>query len=195
MRRTHPLIGAVMSAGLLCGCASTMPPQTAPARPASPAPETLPPSYDWHALILVPFGTLLKDMPLALTEVLVFHDATRSAPASEDKDCFTMEGASPPEFLGQRPDEYSLCFEHDRLNRIEASVRLPAAGVESLFSAVCTDWQRHAENAARTPESCEGREGSTRFSARLAGAESDATPSDPVKSSVTVSISSSEHAP
>ena len=31
-------------------------------------------SYDWHGLVLMPFGTLLKSSPIALHEVLLFHD-------------------------------------------------------------------------------------------------------------------------
>ena len=36
-------------------------------------------SYDWHGLVLAPFGTLLKESPIALHEVLLFHEEPRGA--------------------------------------------------------------------------------------------------------------------
>src|SRR6266851_6499083 len=31
-------------------------------------------SYDWHVLLIAPFGSVLKDIPVALHEVLLFRD-------------------------------------------------------------------------------------------------------------------------
>jgi len=31
-------------------------------------------AFDWHSLVVAPFGTLLKDSPLRLHEVLLFHE-------------------------------------------------------------------------------------------------------------------------
>jgi hypothetical protein len=124
----------------------------------------------------VPFGTLLKDMPLTLDEVLMFHDAAGSANEAESGDCFSLRGASPPQFLGRRPDPYLLCFEHDRLHRIEASVQLAADEAARLEDAVCAEWLGSAEDRARTPDGCAGSDGGVRLSVRIApGAESSAT--------------------
>lgn len=182
---------AALGAAALWGCASSAPSQTRSAAAPGPVAETPNASYDWHPLMLVPFGTLLKDVPLALTEVLMFHDADSAARPTEDKDCYRMDGASPPQFLGRRPDDYLLCFDHDRLSRIEASVRLPAADAAPVFSAACAQWQRLAKPAAGTPGSCEGRDGTTDFSAHLVPfdpAQSEPAPSDAGKSMAIVSI-------
>jgi hypothetical protein len=124
----------------------------------------------------VPFGTLLKDMPLALDKVLMFRDAAgrdAAGPAAsaapndpESGDCFSMDGASPPQFLARRPDSYLLCFEHDRLRRIEASVHLAEA--EPLLDALCAQWLGRAEDTARTPDGCAGRDGGVAWRVRTA---------------------------
>ena len=108
---------AASSLAALCACAA-----------APQAPQAIVrTSYDWHGLLLVPFGTLLKDSPLALHEVLLFHDAARLGSGNEDGDCYGID-APPPQFAGRRPEDYRLCFDHDRLSRIEAFVQLPADG-------------------------------------------------------------------
>jgi hypothetical protein len=173
------------------GCASS--PHPAPSAPPPGAPAQALPgaSYAWRPLIVVPFGTLLKDMPLALDEVLMFHDAAATsatgapaaaAPAAgsandaESGDCFSLDGASPPQFLGLRPDPYLLCFEHDRLHRIEASVQLAAGDAARLLDGVCAQWLGSTEDRARTPDGCTGSEGGVLLSVRLTpGAESSAT--------------------
>ncbi len=123
-------------------------------------------SYDWHVLVLVPFGVLLKDSPLPLHEVLVFHDETNHA-ESEDKDCYSIEGA-PPRFMGQAPDHYLLCFEHDHLNRVDVAVRLPAADAPQVFARACALWLKSTAATMASGTTCEGRDGSVAFSARLA---------------------------
>jgi len=160
---------AVLGAAALCACVSSSAPQKAsPSRPPVPPTDEVPAAfYDWHPLILVPFGTLLNEVPLALHEVLLFHDAAQTAAGGEDKDCYALEGASPPKFLGRRPDDYLLCFKHDRLNRIDASVRVPPADAGPLFAAACAHW-RGRDAPAPDPQagdSCEGRDGATSFSA------------------------------
>jgi hypothetical protein len=184
MAQTHRRIGTRAAAWVctacVCGCASA-PHPAASAGPSGPppAPANAGPVYDWRPLILVPFGTLLKDMPLALNEVLLFRDA--SAPASsgtpndpESGDCFSMDGASPPQFLARRPDSYLLCFEHDRLHRIETSVQL--AEPEPLLGALCSQWLGRAQDTERTPDDCAGREGAVEWRVRIArGPQSSAT--------------------
>jgi hypothetical protein len=127
----------------MSGCASSPgPPPPGAAPPAAAESRTA--AYDWRALVLVPFGTLFKDMPLALTEVLTFHDSAEPRRANEDQDCYTTQGVAPPNLLGYRPDEYLLCFDHDRLSRIHASASVPAADAASLLAAACAEWQRGA---------------------------------------------------
>lgn len=170
----------------LTACASKPVPPPAPA--AAPVPDE---SDNWHALIVVPFGTLLKDSPVALHEVLLFRDAAHGAGPGDERDCFAMDGAAPPRFIGHRPDDYLLCFDHDRLNRVEATVRLPADSAGSLFAAACAEWIKSGAPGRATPDSCEGREASTRFDARL-GNEPSPTPAQPT---VTLSISLTSVAP
>jgi len=173
---------ASFSAALLCACVSSSGASHAPAAgvPHAPAAGA---SYDWHGLILVPFGTLLKDTPLALHEVLLFQDAAHVA-GYEGGDCYAVDGAPPPFFAGRRPDDYLLCFVHDRLTRIEASVRLPAESAEPVFAAACAQWQSGGTPVARTTVNCDGREGATGFSARL-GADGA---QDPAQSTMTIRL-------
>jgi hypothetical protein len=181
-RRIGPRAAAWLCAACVYGCASAPHPaasagSSAPTLP--PGPKSAGPAYDWRPLIVVPFGTLLKDMPLALDEVLLFRDAAGSeasgAPTeSESGDCFSMDGTSPPQFLARRPDSYLLCFEHDRLRRIEASVHLAEA--EPVLGALCAQWLGRAEDTTRTPDGCAGRDGGVEWRVRSAqGPEPSAT--------------------
>jgi hypothetical protein len=166
---------AILGAAMICGCASTPGPAPAggPAHaPAAAAPQPPAAFYDWRGLIPAPFGTLLKDMPIALTEVLVFHDpAAAGEHGNDDGDCYTTQGISPPPFLGRRRDGYLLCFEHDHLSRIQASVSIPASDAPTLFAAACRQWQRGPGGAADSEPSCTGRDGTTNFDARLGAGE------------------------
>jgi hypothetical protein len=169
-----------------CGCASPPPRTSATAQTRAPRAEQAPAAtYDWRPLLIVPFGTLLKDMPLALNETLAFRD-TESPDEAESRDCFSMDGASPPQVLERRPDAYRLCFEHDRLQRIEAEVRLASGEAGPLLATVCTQWIGRGESSSpaqdtspredRNPEGCTGRDGDIRLSMRLApGSDSSAT--------------------
>jgi hypothetical protein len=120
-------------------------------------------------------------MPLALDEVLLFRDAAAPAASGspnepESGDCFSMDGASPPQFLNRRPDSYLLCFEHDRLHRIETSVQLAEAEAEPLLGALCAQWLRRAQDTTRTPDHCAGLEGAVEWRVGIARAsESSAT--------------------
>lgn len=189
-------VRAVLGVAALTACVSSpVPPRPTAAAPGQSAPATAAPapdaSYDWHALILVPFGTLLRDSPLALHEVLLFHDAAQDAGRIEDRDCYGVDGASPPQFVGHRPDDYLLCFDHDRLNRIQASVRLPANGAGPIFAAACALWLKNSSPRSSTADSCEGRDGATGFSAHLDGgpANGAAAPGAAAQSTMRLSIS------
>ncbi len=167
----------IAAVAALAACASNAPSgEKAAARgPAGqPAPAL---TYDWHALLVMPFGTLLKDVPFALGEVLVFHDSADQAGGREDRDCYRLRGTAPPRFFARAVDEYSLCFSSDRLNRIEASVSLPSESASTQFAAACAEWQRAGASGAAAPDRCAGRYGSTEFDARLTASAAPAVSS------------------
>ncbi len=122
-------------------------------------------SYDWHVLVIVPFGVLLKDSAVPLHEVLLFHEATDRA-ETDGRECYSTP-RTPPRFLGQQPDHYLLCFDHDRLGRIEAAVPLPAADAPQVFARACALWLKNTAAIMTSGTTCEGRDGSVMFSARL----------------------------
>jgi hypothetical protein len=163
---------------LLTSCASPTSSQRPPPVPAAPPPQSAAtdPSYDWHVLVMAPFGMLLKDSPIPLHEVLLFHDDAPGGAAGnpssskaevENKDCYTSD-RSAPRFVGQQPAQYLLCFDHDRLSRVEASVQLAADQAPQVFARACALWLKSTAPSAGSGTTCEGREGSTAFSGRLA---------------------------
>lgn len=185
----------------LIGCQSGSPRSTTLPRPAAaPDPNPgAPPgaaphdegSYDWHGLLIAPFGTVLKAIPLTLHEVLLFRDdtpgsgsddAAAGAPAPGAADCYAADTPAPP-FAGRTPEAYVLCFTHDRLARMQVSVRLTTAEAPGVFAAACAAWLNEATPAAAAPATgvpapeiaaaeasavgCTGRNGAIRFSGRL----------------------------
>jgi hypothetical protein len=165
----------------LTGCRAPTPHATAPDRVPAPPPEARPldGSYDWHVLVIAPFGSVLKQIPLSLHEVLLFRDQARGGTAADDAECYASD-APAPRFAGRTPDEYLLCFKDDRLARIQASVRLTAAEAPEVFAAACTRWLKNsmqattgaaapgaAANNGAAPETGKGREDSVRFNAHL----------------------------
>jgi hypothetical protein len=170
--REYTLLTAGVAGLLVLAACASAPPTNGHTRADRPAPApaqngtVADASYDWHGLMLVPFGTRLKASPIPLHEVLLFHDESQSTAAGDNKDCYTVDGA-PPRFLDQRPEEYFLCFRYDRLNRIEASVRVAAAQAEQTFARACAVWLKDATPTAGTNSLCEGRDGGIAFSARL----------------------------
>ena len=164
-------------------------PEHVTAPPGVTTPDNRPPSdatYDWHVLLVVPFGVTLKDIPLTLHEVLLFRDEARGSGAGDDAECYAPDGPA-PRFIGSTPEEYLLCFKHDRLSRVQASVRLSDPQPAGVFAAACEDWLRHATPApadAAAPRvgvpsasapgasapgtgTCEGSDGAVRFNARF----------------------------
>jgi len=60
-----------------------------------------------------------------------------------------------------------MCFEHDRLDRIEAAVRLAAQDAAGDFRRACALWLGTAQPPAMADDACEGSDADTAFSARL----------------------------
>jgi hypothetical protein len=147
------MAGAVL---MLCACAATAP---KPAALPAPAPAPLDASYDWHVLMVAPFGSVLKDVPMTLHEVLLFRDEGEKAAPADELECYAVDGAR-PRFVARSPSEYLLCFRHDRLARIEATVRLPADEAARIFADACGLWLKNAQPAA---EDCAGSVGGTTF--------------------------------
>src|ERR1700730_5622210 len=94
---------------VLIGCQAHPPRAVSAPPPTLPAALTADESYDWHSLLIVPFGSALKDVPIKLHEVLLFRDEVRSSDALAEAECY---GADAPaaRFIGRAPDEYLLCF-------------------------------------------------------------------------------------
>jgi hypothetical protein len=190
----------------LAGCQASLPRTTTPDRaPPAASPALTDASYDWHGLLAAPFGSVLKEVPLTLHEVLLFRDEAHGAGAADEAECYSGD-APPPRFVGRTPDEYLLCFKQDRLARVQASVRLSAAEAPEIFAAACARWSKQAaplsENstpsiatpaavgaagaparagtgdAAEASVSCEGHDGGVHFSGHLEAdtAAADAAP-------------------
>lgn len=140
---------------------------------AATAPVTAPldASYDWHGLVLMPFGTLLKSSPLALHEVLLFHDDSHATSSELGKDCYAVDG-KPPRLVGHETEEFLLCFSHDRLDRIEASVPMKAGEGPEVLARACSLWLKNSALPAGG-NGCEGRDGDIAFSAHLGRVSSD----------------------
>jgi hypothetical protein len=181
--RTCWIAPAAALLATLAACGTPAPRVAAPDR--TPSPNTHEPedaSYDWHGLLIAPFGSLLKDIPLTLHEVLLFRDEAHGAAAADEGECYAS--ATPaPRFVGRTPDEYLLCFKQDRLSRIQASVRLTTEQAPQIYAAACTIWSRNAASARATPAGtpsagaaepaaqsavdCQGRDGTIHYSGRL----------------------------
>ena len=151
---------------MLAACASTPPKDHPPEAGRAQNDAAADASFDWHPLVVAPFGTRLVDSPIRLHEVLLFREQSHGPAEIESKDCYAVDGTPPP-FVGQAPDEYLVCFEHDRLDRIDASVRIAADAAARDFGRACALWLRNAKPLPPADEACEGRDGDIAFSARL----------------------------
>jgi hypothetical protein len=120
-------------------------------------------SYDWHVLLAAPFGSVLKDVPLTLHEVLLFRDEARSASAADELECYAVDGER-PRFIARPIAEYLLCFKQDRLSRIEATVRLPTEESAQIFADACGLWQKSGQAAA---DGCAGTDGGIAYSGHI----------------------------
>jgi hypothetical protein len=139
------LLPGVLAAWLvmLVGCAASTPKAPKLAEPEQPAPKPVDPSYDWRGLLPAPFGSNLKEVPLALHEVLLFRDDAQGAGSPDDAECYGTDTAA-PRFLGGTPDEYLLCFKQDRLARIRASVSVHTEQAPEIFATACGLWLKNA---------------------------------------------------
>jgi hypothetical protein len=163
----------------LAACATAPKPVAAP-----PAPPPLDASYDWHVLLVAPFGSVLKDVPLTLHEVLLFRDEARSASAADELECYAVDGTR-PHFVARPLSEYLLCFKQDRLSRIEATVRLPIDEATQIFADACGLWMKSGQAA----EACTGSDGGIAYSGHL-----DSEP-DGAETQMSVQLDAPEHAP
>jgi hypothetical protein len=144
--------------------------------PPPPSPPPLDASYDWHVLLIAPFGSVLKDIPLATHEVLVFRDEERSASPTDDAECYAANGTG-LRFMMRSPSSYLLCFNHGRLSRIEATVRLPENEAAQIVASACALWMKNANAQApsaaasagsassEASQACDGAEGGIAFAA------------------------------
>jgi hypothetical protein len=149
-------------AGAMLALAACAAPQPKPLVLA-PLPAPLDASYDWHVLLIAPFGSVLKDVPATMHEVLLFRDEAHSAAAADELECYAVDG-KPPRFVTRSPAEFLLCFKQDRLSRIEATVRLPVEEAVKIFADACGLWAKSGQSAA---EGCAGSERGIEFMGHL----------------------------
>ena len=100
---------------------------------------------------------------MALHEVLVFRDQAHGLAARDEPECYAVE-SEVPRFIARAPSEYLVCFTHDRLSRIEATVRLAQRESAQIFAAACGLWSNSTPVEGRT---CDGAEGTISFAAHL----------------------------
>ena len=101
-----------VTATMLAACAASKP----EIAPPPPSPPPLDASYDWHVLLIAPFGSVLKQIPLATHEVLVFRDEAHSASAADDPECYAANGTG-LRFMTRSPSSYLLCFRQQQSYR------------------------------------------------------------------------------
>jgi hypothetical protein len=174
MRQIPRIVAAMAGTAVLAGCVSSNVPSSekAPAGGADRPPPAA--THEWRALMMLPFGTPLKDVPYPLGEIVMFHDSAGEAAGREDRDCYALRETAPPRMFGRQVDEYALCFSRDRLNRVEALVRLPAESASTQFAAACAEWQHADTPGIAESDRCEIRSGTTEVDARLTTPEASA---------------------
>jgi hypothetical protein len=151
-----------VTAIVLAACAASKP----AIAPPPPPPAPLDASYDWHVLLIAPFGSALKDIPLTVHEVLVFRDEAHSASPADDPECYAVSGTA-PRFLTRSPSSYLLCFNHGKLSRIEATVRLPENESAQIVADACALWTKDTHAPHPAASACEGTDGGIVFAAHI----------------------------
>ncbi len=159
------------SLAALAACAATSPGAQKSARIEVPLSNREPAdlSYDWHVLLLTPFGSAFSQVPLPLHEVLLFRDEARSDARADEPECYASDTPA-PRFLAREPQEYLLCFKQDRLARIQASVQLPPPKSLEIFAAACALWSQNAASPQAVEQSagvCEGQDGAIHYTGHL----------------------------
>ncbi len=180
MEPLRPRAAACVAALLVLAACAAPAPRGGPAQDSQPASAqngvVTDASYDWRGLVLAPFGTLLKESPIPLHEVVLFRDETHGTADADGKDCYGIDGA-PPRFAGRQPDEYLLCFDHDRLTRVDVSVRVASEEAAQVFAQACALWLKESAPLQAMSDICEGRDGRITFNARLSGVPGEPTES------------------
>jgi len=133
-------------------------------------------------LLIAPFGSVLKDIPLALHEVLLFRTTRMVMPRRVMRGrragcrCGVLcRRCARTAFVGRTPDEYLLCFKarspvaHSsvRAHSDRSSGRRIRRGMRQLVEEYVDgrrcDGRRSAERRSSKCGACEGRDGATRF--------------------------------
>jgi hypothetical protein len=145
--------------------------KTPPIQPPTSPNEVADASFDWRVLLPASFGSALKNIPLALHEVLLFRDEAGNSARADEPECYASDVPA-PRFVARTPEEYVLCFKQDRLVDVQASVRLPAADAPQVFALACERWSKSiavppTSAARQDPLECAGRDGDVHFVGRL----------------------------
>lgn len=166
-RRCVPLAALI---GLASATACTSGPPRAPAAaPATAADAAVP---DWRQIPLAPLGTELAGLYSGLHEILYFQDAHQAADPPEPgeravtSDCYRSNGPL-PQVLNHVSADYVLCFQHDRLARVEAVLNLPADTASVLAQRLCDAWLPGSLANTRSEDACSGRSSDAAFRVRL----------------------------
>lgn len=147
---------------MLAACAAERKPAAPAPAPSAPQPDA---SYDWHVLLLAPFGSILKEVPFKMHEVLLFKD--QGSGGVDGGECYALE-QPPPTFLKRTPAQFFLCFKHDHLASIEAVVMLANDEVPELLNSACALWHRNAgDEAPWAAPPCAGSDGTVHYEAQL----------------------------
>lgn len=110
-------------------------------------------------------GSTVAQVPFALKEVLLFQGESGDGDAGEGE-CYAA--AEPRLRLrGILAEDHVMCFQHDRLVRAEAVLRLPRDVSTDTFPRWCEEWVAGLADVERAAEHCAGREGDTSFDAVL----------------------------
>jgi hypothetical protein len=158
-------------------------PQPKPVAPPEPVRVPLDASYDWRVLLVAPFGSVLRDVPVTMHEVLLFRDEAAHAAPADELECYAVDGAR-PRFVARSPSEYLLCFKHDRLSRVEATVQLPAEEAVRIYADACGLWLK---KPLAIGEECAGTDGGITFAAHFENEPDESA-------QLTIQLDAAEHA-
>lgn len=162
---------------MLTACAGSSPDKIPATRPEAAA-------ADWRDLLVAPFGSARKDIHRAMHETFLFDavpgasmtSADNKSPepagveassnlAATDEECFSLS-RDLPQMFRIAPDSYVLCFYHDHLVRVEASLPVASLKVASVWEEICSRVAKlNPETLAEISHTCEGRHASVIFRA------------------------------